>query len=59
MSRLRRTTREEMEDKFVDLPLSDQAKMLESYTLLHRQAKRLSGKSEPEQPALPGTGGEA
>jgi len=50
MARPRKSTREQIEDYFADMPTSEQARMLERLELIHRLTKRRE-KPEPEEEA--------
>ena len=50
MARPRKSTEEQIEDRFADMPVSSQARLLERLELIHRLTKRRE-KPEPEEEA--------
>ena len=65
MPRPRKSTTQELEDKFADTPVADQARLLETFAAIHRLANRQDkrerkpAKTQPaaiaaEQPSLTG-----
>jgi len=48
MARPRKTTEEQIEDRFADMPVSSQARLLDRLQLIHRITKR-QGTAEPQR----------
>ena len=48
MARPRKTTSEQIEDRFADMPVSDQSRLLDRLQLIHRLTRRRE-KPEPEE----------
>lgn len=49
MARPRKTTEEQIEDRFADMPVSSQARLLERLQLIHRITKRQGSTAEPQR----------